>query len=89
MSEDKVMVILPSDFIFLGVKGATNGNKFTLSKVHHVRQFGGNNGFQSLIDVEEPASLKMDKMKGVLEIHDLNVIAINHINGTPIAAKVV
>ena len=88
MQEDKVMVVLPSDFIILGVKSATQGNKFTLSNIYMVRQAAGNNGFGSLLDVEDPSSLKLDKMKGVMEIHDLNVIFINHINGTPLAAYV-
>lgn len=88
MNEDKVMVVLPSDFIILGIKGATQGNKFTLSNIYMVRQAAGQNGFGSLIDVEDPNALKLDKMKGVMEIHDLNVIFINHINGTPLAAHV-
>lgn len=88
MQEDKVMVVLPSDFIILGVKAPTQGNKFTLSNIYMVRQAAGQNGFGSLLDVEDPAALKLDKMKGVMEIHDLNVIFINHINGTPLAAYV-
>lgn len=88
MTEDKVMVILPSDFVALGIKGATQGNKFTLSKVHLVRQAAGTNGFGSLVDVEDPNALKLDKMAGVMEIHDLNVIFIQHINGTPLAGHI-
>ena len=89
MNEDKVMVILPSDFILLGVKGKTLGNKFLLSKVSMVRSAAGNNGYQSLIEMEEPDTVKTDRIKGVIEIHDLNCIFINYINGTPLASKVV
>lgn len=89
MQEDKVMVVLPGDFLLLGVKGQTTGNKFTLSKVYMVREAGGANGYQSLIDMEQPDTIKLDKIKGVTELHDFNVSFIQHVNGTPIAAKIV
>lgn len=89
MNEDKVMVVLPGDFLLLGVKGTTTGNKFTLSKVYMVREAGGSNGYQSLIDMENPDTIKLDKLSGVSELHDFNVSFIQHLNGTPIANKIV